>query len=78
MRALMLASSLWLLSGCQGFSGPLMDPKVAWNPQHEGVWDPCPDYLPYQDWGAAEQGKVVCTARPDDPNFNDIDELTLP
>lgn len=75
MRALLLAL---LLPGCQGFSGPLMGPKVAWNPQTEGVWDPCPYYLPYQDWGVAERGQIVCTTRPLDFNYYDVDQLTAP
>ena len=78
MRALLTLASSFLLVGCAGFSGPLIPPNVAWNPQIEGVWDPCPYYLPFQDVGAALNGRVVCTARPLDFYYEDVDQLNLP
>ena len=68
-----------LLTGCGGFSRPLIPVRSAWNPVLVARcdWNPCPIMWPYFH-GYDEFGEPDCTTRPLDFNFYDIDQLNLP
>ena len=79
MRPMVALLTLALSSGCAGFSEPLMDPQVAWNKQLPRGHDyPCPDPLVFPYYQGVDEYGPICTTRPLDYNFEDIDTLTVP